>query len=157
MTVNNSNKQNILELGSSNPAKTMSASDQKKQAELKEAAAAFEGMFLSMMMKTMRKASESFESTLVKKSNAEDIFTEMLDNEYVDLITKSPDTGLGNSLYQYLVDTTDEYSGLRETNKNDANKKNDISKHNLQSVNKLKEMESLKTEDSLLNLKYSIK
>ncbi len=157
MTVNNSNNKNVLELGSNSKAKNISASDQKKQAELKEATAAFEGMFLSMMMKTMRKASESFESTLVKKSNAEDIFTEMLDNEYVDLITKSPDTGLGNSLYQYLVDTTDEYSGLRETNKNDANKKNDISKHNLQSVNKLKEMESLKTEDSLLNLKYSIK
>ena len=152
MTVNNNNNnKNILELGSNSSNKVMSAIDQKKQIELKETAAAFEGMFLSMMMKTMRKASESFESTLVKKSNAEDIFTEMLDNEYVDLMTKSPTSGLGNSLYQYLVDTTDEYSGLREP------KNNDISKEALQSASKLKEIESLKTEDSLLNLKYSIK
>ncbi len=154
MVINGNNK-NLLDLGSNSTDKAMSVNDQKKQSELKEATAAFEGMFLSMMMKTMRKASESFESTLVKKSNAEDIFTEMLDNEYVDLITKSPDTGLGNSLYQYLVDTTDEYSGLREPNSKDIGK--DITQDNRQSVNKLKEMESLKAEDSLLNLKYSIK
>ncbi len=151
MTINNSNNNSILGLGTNNTTKNMSASDQKKQVELKEATAAFEGMFLSMMMKTMRKASESFESTLVKKSNAEDIFTEMLDNEYVDLITKSPDSGLGNSLYKYLVDTTDEYSSLREPNSKD------ITTNNLESVNKLKEMESLKNEDSLIDLKYSIK
>lgn len=151
MTVNDSKNDNILGVGTSSINNSKSASIIKKQAELKETTAAFEGMFLSMMMKTMRKASESFESTLVKKSNAEDIFTEMLDNEYVDLITKSPDSGLGNSLYQYLVDTTDEYSELR------ADKPKSITQNNIESVNKLKEIESLKKEDSLLNLKYSIK
>ena len=80
---------------------------QRRDKELKETCAAFEGMFLQMMMKTMRSA--SMESTLVKKSNGEKIFTEMLDQEYVNLAAKSDASGLGGTLYEYLRNTLPEY------------------------------------------------
>ncbi len=91
--------------------KTINAPVEKTAAqrdkELKETCAAFEGMFLQMMMKTMRSA--SIESDLIKKSNGEKIFTDMLDQEYVNLATKNDATGLGGTLYQYLKNTLPEY------------------------------------------------
>ena len=59
------------------------------------------------MMKTMRKA--SMESSLIKKSNGEKIFTEMLDQQYVDILAKRPDSGLGETLYQHLKQTMPQY------------------------------------------------
>lgn len=79
----------------------------QKDKELKEACAAFEGMFMDMMMKTMRKA--TMESSLIKKSNGEKIFTEMLDQQYVDILAKRGDSGLGNMLYEHLKSTMPEY------------------------------------------------
>ena len=75
-------------------------SKQQRDKELKETCAAFEGMFMQMMMKTMRSA--SIESDLIKKSNGEKIFTDLLDQEYVNIATKNEATGLGGTLYQYL-------------------------------------------------------
>ena len=80
---------------------------EKKDKELRQACAAFEGMFMDMMMKTMRKA--TMESSLIKKSNGEKIFTEMLDQQYVDILAKTPDSGLGVSLYQHLKQTMPQY------------------------------------------------
>lgn len=80
---------------------------EKKDKELRQACAAFEGMFMDMMMRTMRKA--SMESSLIKKSNGEKIFTEMLDQQYVDILAKRTDSGLGASLYQHLKQTMPEY------------------------------------------------
>lgn len=85
----------------------------KKDKELRNACAAFEGMFMDMMMKTMRKA--SMESSLIKKSNGEKIFTEMLDQQYVDLMAKSGSSGLGNTLYRHLKQSMPEY---RDDDKN---------------------------------------
>lgn len=79
----------------------------QKDKELRETCAAFEGMFLQMMMKTMRQA--SVESTLVKKSAGEKIFTEMLDQEYVNLAAKNGSSGLGGTLYEHLKSTLPEY------------------------------------------------
>lgn len=79
----------------------------QKDKELKETCAAFEGMFLQMMMKTMRSA--SMESTLVKKNGGEKIFTEMLDQEYVNLAAKNGSSGLGGTLYEHLKSTLPEY------------------------------------------------
>ena len=62
---------------------------------------------MDMMMKTMRKA--TMESSLIKKSNGEKIFTEMLDQQYVDILAKTPDSGLGVSLYQHLKQTMPQY------------------------------------------------
>ena len=78
-----------------------------KDKQLKEACAAFEGMFMDLMMKTMRKA--SMESELIKKSNGEKIFTEMLDQQYVDIMVKRGDSGLGGTLYEHLKSTMPEY------------------------------------------------
>ncbi len=82
-------------------------SKQQRDKELKETCAAFEGMFMQMMMKTMRSA--SIESNLIKKSNGEKIFTDLLDQEYVNIATKNEATGLGGTLYQYLKNTLPEY------------------------------------------------
>ncbi len=92
---------------------SMEAGKAKKDKELREACAAFEGMFMDMMMRTMRQA--SMESSLVKKSNGEKIFTEMLDQQYVDILAKRKDSGLGETLYQHLKQTMPEY---REEGKN---------------------------------------
>ena len=71
---------------------------EKRDKELRQACAAFEGMFMDMM-----------ESSLIKKSNGEKIFTEMLDQQYVDILAKTPDSGLGVSLYQHLKQTMPQY------------------------------------------------
>jgi len=119
----------------------------KKAKELKEAAAGFEGMFLSMMIKTMRKASEEIESGLFKKSRAEEIFTDMLDNEYVTLATKSSSTGLGDTLYNYIIATTPEYKDLQS-----QQKPNVYQEH----IDKLKKMKTDQFDEKMLSidLKY---
>lgn len=105
----------MIELAKLNANETLSmeAGKAKKDKELRDACAAFEGMFMDMMMRTMRQA--GMESSLVKKSNGEKIFTEMLDQQYVDILTKRHDSGLGESLYQHLKQTMPEY---REEGKN---------------------------------------
>ena len=80
---------------------------EKRDKELRQACAAFEGMFMDMMMKTMRKA--SMESSLIKKSNGEKIVTEMRDQQYVDILAKTPNTGLGETLYKHLKETMPQY------------------------------------------------
>lgn len=92
-----------------NPDKIKPQSPEKQDAELKKACAAFEGMFLEMMMKTMRKA--TMESSLVKKNNGEKIFGEMLDQQYVDAASQSSSTGLGETLYNHLKASSPEYNG----------------------------------------------
>lgn len=90
-----------------NPDTPKIKSTGQKDAELRKTCAAFEGMFLEMMMKTMRQS--SMESALFKKSNGEKIFTEMLDQQYVDVISSSSGTGLGDSLYNYLKSVSPEH------------------------------------------------
>ncbi len=98
----------MIELGKINNIElTKEEAKAKRDKELRQACAAFEGMFMDMMMKTMRKA--SMESSFIKKSNGEKIFTEMLDQQYVDILAKRPDTGLGESLYQNLKQTMPQY------------------------------------------------
>ncbi len=85
------------------PVETAEMRDQK----LKEACAKFEGMFLEMMMKTMRQATH--ESSFIKKGQGEKIFTEMLDQQYVDIAATNGSTGLGGTLYESLKQTMPEY------------------------------------------------
>lgn len=85
------------------PEETAESRDQ----ELRETCAKFEGMFLELMMKTMREASD--ESSFIKKSNGEKVFTEMLDQQYVDLTAANPSSGLGDTLYNYIKQTSPEY------------------------------------------------
>ncbi len=55
----------------------------------------------------MRKA--TMESSLIKKSNGEKIFVEMLDQQYVDILVKRQDSGLGETLYKHLKQTMPQY------------------------------------------------
>lgn len=110
---------------------------QKKDKELRQACAAFEGMFMDMMMKNMRKA--TMESDLIKKSNGEKVFTEMLDQQYVDVMAKNGTGGLGLSLYEHLKSTMPEY---RDLNPNYARKSSDFNALGRENSVELKPLEN---------------
>jgi Rod binding domain-containing protein len=62
----------------------------------------FEAMFLGQMYKAMRQTSETAGSELTEASPGREIFTEMLDNQYASMHSKSPiesgDQGLHNAI-----------------------------------------------------------
>jgi Rod binding domain-containing protein len=77
------------------------ARDPAEQRErLKKAAKEFEGIMLEMMFKEMRKTVP--ESPLFGKSNARDIYTDMLDSQYVRLVTDHGGLGLAKLLVRQL-------------------------------------------------------
>lgn len=73
----------------------------KDAAELREACVEFEGYFIQMMYKEMRKTVHS-ENGPLPKSNAEQIFQEMLDEEYSKASAKSGGIGLADMMYKQL-------------------------------------------------------
>jgi len=72
---------------------------------LEKACQEFEALFLSKMFASMRQATE--DGGLVKKSNGEKIFTEMMDMEIAKESSKGEGMGLSDMLYksmsQYLT------------------------------------------------------
>jgi len=67
-------------------------------AELRDACADFESLFLYKLMQTMRKTVP--ESGLIDGGLAEDIYTDMLDERIADMAaTRGRGTGLGERLY----------------------------------------------------------
>lgn len=125
-----------------NPYAPKIKSGEEKDAELRKTCAAFEGMFLEMMMKTMRQS--SMESALFKKSNGEKIFTEMLDQQYVDVISSSSDTGLGDSLYNYLKSLSPEHK--------DGGKGNNFPNKSLNTY-ELEKLKNAALNESVLDIK----
>ena len=71
-----------------------------EEQKLREACQGFEALFIHKMMQTMRQA--TMESDLVKKSNAEKIFTDMLDEELSGEAAKASVNGLADMLYDSL-------------------------------------------------------
>jgi Rod binding domain-containing protein len=72
--------------------------DQKKAlSRLHQVAQQWEGVFVNMLFKEMRKG-ESEQSVFGQKSPGEKIFGEMLDQEYSDSIAKSGSMGIGKIL-----------------------------------------------------------
>lgn len=76
------------------------ASATKQEKALKEACKGFEGMFLSMMYKEMRKTVP--ENTLFGKSNAEKIFEDMRDTEMMKNIADGGGVGIADMMYRQL-------------------------------------------------------
>ena len=68
--------------------------------KLKEACQGFEAIFVHQMLKTMRQA--TMDGGLIKKSNAEKIFTDMLDQEMAEIQSKTSRNGIADMLFEQL-------------------------------------------------------
>lgn len=72
-----------------------------KKSELYEQCREFESIFAKMMLKEMRKSVDK--TGLVSGGWAEDIFQDMLDDEYSKSMAKTADFGLADQLYRQLA------------------------------------------------------
>lgn len=77
------------------------AIENKEEEKLKQACVEFESYFINMMFKSMRNTIISSDGIL-KKSNAEKIFQEMLDEEMSKDVAKSGGIGLADMIYKEL-------------------------------------------------------
>lgn len=68
--------------------------------ELKEACRDFEAIFIKQMLDSMKKTVP--ENSLMKSGMAEDIFEDMLYQEYASIISKSGDLGIAEMVYKQL-------------------------------------------------------
>jgi Rod binding domain-containing protein len=80
---------------------TMTADQQKALSNLHTAAQQFEGVFIGMLFREMRKG-ESEQTLTGDKSQTEKIFTEMLDDRRADSIAQSGAFGLARLLESQL-------------------------------------------------------
>lgn len=68
---------------------------------LKEVCVEFESLFISQMYKSMRKTVH-MEESLLYGGQAEEIFTDMLNDEYAMLTARSTNLGLADALFKQL-------------------------------------------------------
>ncbi|HHW68365.1 rod-binding protein [Defluviitalea raffinosedens] len=76
------------------------ASEEKDDKALKKACQEFESYFINQLFKEMRRTIQP--GGLIEKSQAEEIFQEMLDEEYAKNASQSNGIGLANVLYKQL-------------------------------------------------------
>jgi flagellar protein FlgJ len=69
---------------------------------LREATEAFESYFLQMMMREMRRTLND-EQRIIPKSNAERIFTDMLDQENAIQMARAGGVGLADAMFQQMT------------------------------------------------------
>ena len=75
--------------------------NQSRIKEMKKVAIQFESIFANIMMKSMRQSVP--DNPLVQKSNGEKIFTEMLDNEYSQMMVKQKGIGLADAIVRQMM------------------------------------------------------
>ncbi|WP_058486002.1 rod-binding protein [Defluviitalea phaphyphila] len=80
------------------------AKEEKNDEALKNACKEFESYFIHQLFKEMRKTIQS--GGLIQKSRAEEIFQDMLDEEYSKNATKGQGIGLSDMLYKQLSQYT---------------------------------------------------
>lgn len=121
MRINMLDSQNII---NSNDLKKDSNSltplEKKRGEKLKEAenvAKEFEGIYLDMMIKSMRQTAKPED-----ESNAHDIFQSMLDGEYAKLMTESQNFGIRDLLLNWMKEN-DPALNLNLKTLNNANSK----------------------------------
>lgn len=79
----------------------LSPADEKR---LRDASADFESMFIKQMLSSMRKAIPKQEGGLIKESQGEKLFRDLLDAEYAKTTSRSGGgMGLGAAMYKQLV------------------------------------------------------
>jgi flagellar protein FlgJ len=76
-----------------------------EEEKLRKACQGFEAIFMNQMMKSMRSASATQEGGLIKKSNAEKIFTEMMDEELSKTAAESSVNGIADIMFNQLKTT----------------------------------------------------
>jgi len=76
------------------------AVENKDDEKLKAACQDFEAYFVKQLFKEMRKTVP--EGGLYEKSNAQEIYEDMLDDEYSSIVSKSGGTGIGDALYRQM-------------------------------------------------------
>lgn len=92
--------------------------------KLKKTCQDFESIFVGYMLKNMRK--NTMQSDLVEKGMGEEVFTDMLDDEYSKLISKTGKIGLADIIYKQL--------NANDKSENDINKViNDYRNNNIRS------------------------
>ena len=82
-------------------AAPLTAEQKAALANLHKAATQFEGVFLGMMMKTMRETAPPVSIT-GQPSNAEQMFTEMLDQQRADAMAQGGSLGIARMMEQQL-------------------------------------------------------
>ncbi|MEG3638550.1 rod-binding protein [Magnetococcus sp. PR-3] len=77
----------------------------REEKTLRKAAANFEAMFIKQLLGSMRKTVPDFgDGGLMRKSNGEKIFRDMLDQEYADVASKgNGGLGLKEAIYEQLT------------------------------------------------------
>ena len=78
------------------------AMENKDKAQLRKACVAFEGYFVQMMLRQMRKSVDS-SGGLFPKSQAEQIFEEMLDEQISKSVAEGRGIGLSDVMYKQLL------------------------------------------------------
>ena len=76
---------------------------EEKDKELEEACKSFESYYVQRLFKEMRKTVP--DGGMFEKSNARDIYTEMLDEEYSKVVSEGPGIGIAEALYKQLSST----------------------------------------------------
>jgi flagellar protein FlgJ len=83
--------------------KALEDRDAVEDKALREACETFESYFLHMMFKEMRKTSFDDRGSFIPKSNAEKIFTDMMDEENAKIAAKSGGIGLAEMMYTQIT------------------------------------------------------
>lgn len=84
---------------------------EEQDKKLREAAQMYEKHFLRELVKNMR--STVPEGTLIKTSQAEKIFREQLDEQYVDKWGEKGGVGLGDMIYKQMVERFGQQMGIK--------------------------------------------
>ena len=89
-------------ISSSQDLATLKAAKEAQDKRLKRTCAEFESIFITYMLKSMRKTVN--EVGVLGKSNESEIFTSMFDEKLAQVIAKSGGIGLGKLLFQGFKD-----------------------------------------------------
>ena len=87
--------------------------DENEREELRDACREFEAIFLGYLLQQMRKTVEK--SSLMPETPAERIYTTMFDDEVAKAACKRGGTGLGDMMFDSLINTMEEQSDDGET------------------------------------------
>lgn len=91
----------------------------QQQPQLKQACQQFEGYFLDMMFKEMRKTVPQ-DTLLGDQDNQQQIFTDMMDQNLADAMAKRGDLGISQMLYNQLGPTAADPTPTQEESQGNA-------------------------------------
>ena len=89
--------------GNKNQLDTLTRNIKKKDTKLLEACQDFEALFIKQMLNSMRKTVNK--TGLMEGGMAEDVFEDMLYDEYAKIMSKTADLGLADMVYQQVAFT----------------------------------------------------